>query len=154
MQNVKYQLDASANYLNDTESKKLNHYRDFKPRIWSSRQQLFDILKIDKEIQESSQEINYQHIKFKQGNKICLSGEECNYLYVVYSGFLKSSWSDSLGIEKVLNFPMRGDIIGLDGMLENKYKNDVVALSDTELIMIPNNMNKFKDADDLLIVKK
>ena len=98
--------------------------------------------------------MNYQHIKYKQDQKICLSGTPCSNLFVVYSGFLKTSWSDAYGNEKVLGFPMRGEILGLDGLNDYEYKNDVVAISDVELIIIPNKINNIHDPEDSHLVNK
>jgi CRP/FNR family transcriptional regulator len=62
----------------------------------------------------------------------------------VYFGFLKTSFSDEYGDEKVLNFQMRGDLLGLDTLANNEYLNDVTALSDVELVIIPNTLNSFQ----------
>lgn len=127
---------------------------DLKPRIWSSRKQLFNLLKIEANIQHNDQSIDYQHIKYKSNQKICTSGDPFNNLFVVYSGFLKTSWADVNGNEKILNFPMRGDVIGLDGIGKNEYQNDVVAISDVELIIIPNKKTGPIEVEDILLQGK
>lgn len=132
----------------------LKNTADLGPRIWSTRKQLFQILQIDEKIDDDYDSADYQHIKFKADQKICLSGTPCHNLFIVYSGFLKTSWSDTNGTEKVLGFPMRGDIIGLDGILENQYVNDVVAMSNVELIILPNKKFLSNDEGDIYLKNK
>jgi len=132
----------------------LGDTKDFRPRLWSSKQQLFNLLKIESPISDSDNLNDYQHIKYKSDQKICASGDMYNNLFVVYSGFLKTSWSDMNGNEKILSFPMRGDVIGLDGIGRNEYQNDVVAISDVELIIIPNKKINQYENDDILLQSK
>lgn len=132
----------------------LKNTADLGPRIWSTRKQLFQLLKIDETIEEDLEPAEYQHIKFKADQKICLSGAPCHNLFILYSGFLKTSWSDTNGNEKVLSFPMRGDIIGLDGLLKNQYINDVVAMSNVELIILPNKKLMSNDEGDIFLKNK
>lgn len=154
MENQNTLLDQSLkfNYINRIIE--LKNTADLGPRIWSTRKQLFQILKIDEKIEEDYDSADYQHIKFKADQKICLSGTPCHNLFIVYSGFLKTSWSDKNGTEKVLGFPMRGDVIGLDGLLENQYVNDVVAMSNVELIILPNKKFLSNDDGDIFLKNK
>ena len=113
-------------------------------RIWSSTQQLFESLQIEIPIGIPSSLVNYQHVTYKSGQRICSAGDKASSLFVVYFGFLKTSLSDEYGDEKVLNFQMCGDLLGLDTLANNEYLNDVTALSDVELIIIPNTLNSFQ----------
>jgi CRP/FNR family transcriptional regulator len=114
-------------------------------QIWSSASQVLSLLKIDDYVESSLVENKYQHIKFKKNKRICLAGKPARNLFVVHSGYLKTSWSDANGYEKILNFPMRGDIIGLNSIVEKKYQNDVVSLSDVDLIVVPSTIDAFHD---------
>lgn len=138
-------------FNNDGISPGLADASDSRPRIWSSRKQLFTLLKIEAALHKDDQSTDFQHIKFKANQKICTSGDSFNNLFVVYSGFLKTSWADVNGNEKILNFPMRGDVIGLDGIGKNEYQNDVVAISDVELIIIPNKKSGQIEVGDNLL---
>ena len=44
---------------------------------------------------------------------------------------------DCIGREQVTNFHMSGELLGLDGIANDVYSCDVVALEDTEVCMIP-----------------
>jgi CRP/FNR family transcriptional regulator len=147
-------LSHGLNIIEKNLNKKIIYSSDFQPRIRSSKQQVYNLLKIEKTIDDKVESVNFQHIRYKQDQKICLSGMPCNNFFIVYSGFLKTSWSDPNGNEKVLSFPMRGDILGLDGISDNAYKNDVVAISDVELIILPNKISSFHDLEDSYILKK
>jgi CRP/FNR family transcriptional regulator len=58
-------------------------------------------------------------------------------LYIVNSGFLKTVLIDELGIEQVLSFPMKGDMLGVDGINTRHYASEAVALSDCDIILVP-----------------
>jgi len=58
-------------------------------------------------------------------------------IYLVYSGFLKNTWADNNGNEKIIDFPMKGEMVGLDGIAHGKFANSLKALTDSELIAIP-----------------
>jgi CRP/FNR family transcriptional regulator, anaerobic regulatory protein len=72
-----------------------------------------------------------------QGKKFSLQGQEFNSIYIVHSGFLKTSSISRAGSEQILCFPMKGDIIGVDGIHTKNYKSEVTALSDCNLISLP-----------------
>jgi CRP/FNR family transcriptional regulator len=79
----------------------------------------------------------FQHVRYKTGERIYSAGQAFHTLHAVYSGFLKVSQTDDIGNEQVLNFPMRGDLIGADGIGVVEHASDVTALSDCDLIAIP-----------------
>lgn len=147
-------LSHHSNIIEKNSNEKIIYSNEFKPRIWSSKQQVYNLLKIEKTIDTNTESVNFQHIRYKKDQKIYLSGTPCNNFFLVYSGFLKTSWSDPHGNEKVLSFPMRGDILGLDGVSNNIYKNDLVAISDVELIILPNKINNLHDQEDNYITKR
>lgn len=64
------------------------------------------------------------------------AGERFSTIFVVHSGVLMSSVSELGGIEQVLAFPMRGDVVGLDGIGEDRVRSDVIALDSTRVVAI------------------
>jgi CRP/FNR family transcriptional regulator len=58
-------------------------------------------------------------------------------LYIVNSGFLKTVLRDDAKNEQVLSFPMRGDVLGVDGIHSGKYMSKAVALSSCDIIVVP-----------------
>jgi len=107
------------------------------PRISSSTEQLFSLCGI-----ESRQNLNafsqkFLHVRVKSGRHAYLSHDKCEMIYLVYSGFLKNTWADTNGNEKVIDFPMKNEMVGLDGIANSKFANSLKALTDSELIAIP-----------------
>jgi len=82
-------------------------------------------------------EFYFQHLQFKSGQKVFTTGQEFSSIYIVHSGFLKTSSITSSGCEQILCFPMKGDIIGVDGIHTKNYKSEITALSDCNLISLP-----------------
>jgi CRP/FNR family transcriptional regulator len=84
-----------------------------------------------------SSEFYFQHLQFKSGQKVFTTGQEFSSIYIVHSGFLKTSSINNSGTEQILCFPMKGDIVGVDGIYNKNYKSEVTALSDCNLISLP-----------------
>ena len=71
------------------------------------------------------------------GRWIFGGGEKFDSVFIVYAGFIKTMLLDEAGNEQILHFPMRGDLLGIDGLHANYHSSQAVALSDCELIVIP-----------------
>jgi CRP/FNR family transcriptional regulator len=107
------------------------------PRISSSTEQLFALCGIESKQHLSTLAQKFLHIRIKAGRRVYLSNDKCEMIYLVYSGFLKNTWADTNGNEKVIDFPMKGEMVGLDGIAHGKFANSLKALTDSELIGIP-----------------
>ena len=75
--------------------------------------------------------------RLRAGQHLYRSGEAAESLYVVRSGFMKSSVVTTDGREQVTRFHMMGDLTGLAAMGGGNHATDVVALEDTEVCEIP-----------------
>ncbi len=107
------------------------------PRLWSTVEQLYKLLKIDMDDTIVNDAYRFQHIKSRTGARVYSAGDRCDALFIVYAGFLKTSWVDKYGNEKILDFPMKGDVVGFDGIDSRQFRNTLSALSDIELIVVP-----------------
>lgn len=58
-------------------------------------------------------------------------------IYVVRSGCIKTVINSESGEEKITGFYLPGDIIGVDGISDNKYHSSAIALDTTSLCKIP-----------------
>ena len=116
---------------------KISRLPDNFPRLWSTVDQLYQVLKIEADDSLTSDAYRFQHIKSRTGARVYSAGDRCDAIFIVYAGFLKTSWVDKYGNEKILDFPMKGDVIGFDGIETKEFKNTLVALSDIELIVVP-----------------
>ena len=108
-------------------------------KLWSNLKELCDVLRIpcapaSLAIEE---ELLFQHVQFKTGQRIHTIGQNFDALYIVHSGFLKTVLIDEFGNEQVLSFPMKGDLFGVDGIHTRRYASEAVALSNCDLILLP-----------------
>lgn len=107
------------------------------PRAWSDTPFLFKFCGIENPGINSACRARFQHIKIKAGKNVIHSNDQCDQIFIVYSGFFKTMWSDKNGTEKVLGFPMKKEILGLDGIAKSVFVNSVKALTDGEVIAVP-----------------
>lgn len=104
---------------------------------WSSMQEVMDLLRFYPLDDAMSDDYRFAHRRIKAGQSALHMGQPFEGLYVVRFGALKTSITYATGDEHVIAFPMKGDLLGFDGVCENHYLSDVVALKDCELIKIP-----------------
>ena len=120
---------------------------DTMPRISSSIEQVFSLCSIEKKQLLNNPPQRFLHVRVKAGCHVYLSNDKCEMIYLIYSGFLKNTWSDIQGNEKVIDFPMKNEMVGLDGIANKKFVNSLKALTDSELIAIPLEFCKRQDID-------
>jgi len=106
-------------------------------KLWSNLKELCDILRIPSAAVHTDEELLFQHVQFKTGQRIHTIGQPFDTLYIVHSGFLKTVLIDEFGNEQVLSFPMKGDLFGVDGIHAKRYASEAVALSSCDLILLP-----------------
>lgn len=105
--------------------------------LWSNLREVCDLLRINASIPANTEELLFQHVQFKTGQRVHTIGQAFDSLYVVNSGFLKTVLIDVFGNEQVLSFPMKGDLLGIDGLQSRHYASEAVALSDCDVILVP-----------------
>ncbi len=106
-------------------------------RLWSNLKEVCDLLHITAAVSVNTEELLFQHVQFKTGQRVHTIGQAFDTLYIVNSGFLKTVLIDEFGNEQVLSFPMKGDMLGVDGIHTRHYASEAVALSDCDLILLP-----------------
>jgi CRP/FNR family transcriptional regulator len=106
-------------------------------RLWSNLKEVCDLLHISAAVSVGTEELLFQHVQFKTGQRVHTIGQPFDTLYIVNSGFLKTVLIDEFGNEQVLSFPMKGDMLGVDGIHTRHYASEAVALSDCDLILLP-----------------
>jgi len=106
-------------------------------KLWSTLKELCDVLRIPSAAIHTEEELLFQHVQFKTGQRIHTIGQPFDTLYIVHSGFLKTVLIDEFGNEQVLSFPMKGDLLGVDGIHTKRYASEAVALSNCDLILLP-----------------
>ena len=113
--------------------------RKEKGPLWSNLREVCDLLRLNVPCSSliASDEALFQHVQFKAGERILSMGQAFEMLYIVNFGFLKTLTVDEHGNEQVLGFPMKSDLIGLDGIHANSHVIEALALTDCDLIMLP-----------------
>lgn len=108
-------------------------------KLWSNLKEICELLRIQLSPGSSitGEETLFQHVQFKTGQRIHMIGQPFEMLYAVNSGFLKTVLIDELGNEQILSFPMKSDLLGVDGIHSKYYPSESVALSSCDLILIP-----------------
>ena len=104
---------------------------------WSDFQEILNLLRFDGHVHEMNDTSLFRRRRLKAGQSALSMGQPFDGLYVVRLGALKTSMTHVDGAEHVLAFPMKGDLLGFDGICKNKYLSEVVALTDCDLIKIP-----------------
>ena len=76
-------------------------------------------------------------IKLKKGDALFHNGSPFTALFAVKLGSLKTTVLSDDGREQVAGYHMPGDLLGLDGMGEDRHGCEAVALEDTEVCVLP-----------------
>ena len=75
--------------------------------------------------------------KIKKGTTLFSNGDEFTSLYAIRTGFFKTSLASEDGRDQVTGFQMAGEIIGLDGIVNDQHSCDAIALEDAEVCVLP-----------------
>lgn len=75
--------------------------------------------------------------KIKRGTPLFRNGEKFTSLYAIRTGFFKTCVASEDGRDQVTGFQMAGEIIGLDGIVNDHHTCDAVALEDAEVCVMP-----------------
>ncbi|MDQ9169388.1 helix-turn-helix domain-containing protein [Oxalobacteraceae bacterium R-40] len=106
--------------------------------LWSSLTDVCSLLQVTPIAAASTaDDVVFQHVQFKTGQRLFTVGQPFDALYILNSGFLKTVMLDEAGNEQVLSFPMKGDVLGVDGIHAKQYMSEAVALSSCDVIVIP-----------------
>lgn len=75
--------------------------------------------------------------KIKRGATLFCNGEKFTSLYAIRTGFFKTCVVAEDGRDQVTGFQMAGEIIGLDGIVNEHHTCDAIALEDAEVCVMP-----------------
>lgn len=75
--------------------------------------------------------------RIKQGDLLFSDGDVFTSLYAIRTGFFKTSVSTEDGREQVTGFQMAGEIVGLDGIVNDIHNCNAVALEDADVCVMP-----------------
>ena len=72
-----------------------------------------------------------------RGESLFRAGDSFHSLYAVRTGFFKTFLSSEDGRDQVSGFQMAGELLGLDGISQDRHHCDAVALEDSQVCIIP-----------------
>jgi CRP/FNR family transcriptional regulator len=75
--------------------------------------------------------------RVKRGQSLFNHGERFSSLYAVRSGFFKTCVTSVDGRDQVTGFQMTGEILGMDGIVNDQHSCNAVALEDSEVCVLP-----------------
>ncbi len=75
--------------------------------------------------------------KIRRKETLFASGERFTALYAIRTGVFKTQVTAEDGREQVTGFQMAGEIMGLDGIVNDHHTCDAVALEDSEVCVMP-----------------
>ena len=75
--------------------------------------------------------------KIKRGTPLFRNGEKFTNLFAIRSGFFKTSIASEDGRDQVTGFQMAGEVMGLDGIVNDFHTCDAIALEDAEVCVMP-----------------
>ena len=83
------------------------------------------------------EQIVYARRKVRRSEALFHAGDGFQSLYVIRSGFFKTTVLNADGREQVTGFYMPGELLGMDGIGAGKYNGNAVALEDCEVCVLP-----------------
>jgi CRP/FNR family transcriptional regulator, anaerobic regulatory protein len=89
-----------------------------------------------KELEQLNQVVSFR-MQLKRGQHVYEAGEKFKYLYAVRSGCCKTSILDADGHEQITGFHLPGDLIGMDGINDDVYICEAIALENSQVCAIP-----------------
>ncbi len=75
--------------------------------------------------------------KVRRKETLFRNGERFTSLYAIRTGVFKTRVASEDGRDQVTGFQMAGEIIGLDGIVNDQHTCDAVALEDSEVCVMP-----------------
>ena len=75
--------------------------------------------------------------KVKRGDVLFHNGEKFANLFAIRTGFFKTCIASEDGRYQVTGFQMAGEVIGLDGIVNDTHTCDAVALEDSDVCVMP-----------------
>ncbi len=87
-----------------------------------------EVTKIDSLVKE--------RVHLQKGESLYRNGDPLSSLYSIRFGTLKTEFCLEDGRQQVIGFHLPGEILGLDGIGENHYQSDAIALEESEVCII------------------
>jgi len=87
------------------------------------------------EINDSAR-LLFTRLRLRRGESLYLAGDRFICLYAVRKGFLKSTALLAQGRDQVTGFSLTGEVLGMDGIEQERHSCNTIALEDSEICAI------------------
>jgi CRP/FNR family transcriptional regulator, anaerobic regulatory protein len=74
--------------------------------------------------------------RVRAGQQLIKDRESLKAIYIVRTGAFKAETLDQNGVSQIVGFPMRGDLLGADGLGDGQFCANVYALEDSDVIVL------------------
>ena len=82
-------------------------------------------------------------MKVRRHEYLFRKGDRCQSLYAIRTGFFKTCAATDHGQIQITGFQMAGEIIGFDGIGNDRYECDAIAIEDSIVCVVPlHNINR------------
>lgn len=85
----------------------------------------------------ATDQISFAMRRVRAGRSLVVEGQPFEKLHLVSGGSFKCVQTDMDGYEQVLAFAIHGDIIGLDGLGQDRHGSGALALEDSTVVTLP-----------------
>ena len=75
--------------------------------------------------------------RIKRGASLFRNGDSFINLYAIRTGFFKTCITSEDGRDQVTGFQMAGEVVGLDGIVNDRHTCDAIALEDADVCLMP-----------------
>ncbi len=75
--------------------------------------------------------------RLKRGTSLFRNGDPFTSLYAIRTGFFKTCITSEDGRDQVTGFQMAGEVVGLDGIVNDRHTCDAIALEDADVCLLP-----------------
>ena len=132
-------MTSTSKQVGDADSKHLAHcaWAEHQRKLDVSAAEVYRLLQ-DRELNGAQGKLpRMRRVLFEPGQRIFEIGQIFDTLAIVRLGFFKTVTGDGDGTERVVGFPMRGSIIGIEGIDTGRHQSCAQALTSGELILVP-----------------
>ncbi len=85
-----------------------------------------------------------ERVALQKGQQLYQAGDVLDALYGVRLGSIKTQLSEANGQTQITGFYLPGELVGLDGMPENRHSSNAFAMEDTEVCVV-----RLRDIDEI-----
>lgn len=103
---------------------------------WATISEVMQLLRYTPKTMPGSADLLFRRRRIRAGQTLFTMEQDFDGFYVIRMGTFKSIIRDDDGAEHVISFSARGDVLGADGVCNDRYQCEAVALTTCEVIRV------------------